>query len=131
MTRAPFSTDLIAKRAIAQVVNEQYKKRSPGGKELYDFPARAFTGMMTLLDALNRAGSTDPEAIRKALVATNIPGDQLIMTWEGVKFDETGQNTGVKGIILQMQGGKYHTVYPFEAATKEVLYPIPKWSERK
>lgn len=131
MTRAPFSTDLIAKRAIAQVVNEQYKKRSPGGKELYDFPARAFTGMMTLLDAINRAGSTDPEAIRKALVATNIPGDQLIMTWEGVKFDETGQNTGVKGIILQMQGGKYHTVYPFESATKEVIYPIPKWSERK
>ena len=53
------------------------------------------------------------------------------MTWEGVRFDETGQNTGVKGIILQLQGGKYHTVYPFEAATKEVLYPIPKWSERK
>ena len=131
MTRAPFSTDLIAKRPIAQVVNEQYKKRSPGGKDLYDFPARAFTGMMTLLDAINRAGSTDPEAIRKALVATNIPGDQLIMTWEGVKFDETGQNTGVKAIILQLQGGKYHTVYPFESATKEVLYPIPRWSERK
>jgi branched-chain amino acid transport system substrate-binding protein len=131
MTRAPFSTDLIAKRPIAQVVNEQYKKRSPGGKDLYDFPARAFTGMMTLLDAINRAGSTDPEAIRKALVATNIPGDQLIMTWEGVKFDETGQNTGVRAIILQLQGGKYHTVYPFETATKEVLYPIPRWSERK
>jgi len=131
MTRAPFSTDLIAKRPIAQVVNEQYKKRSPGGKDLYDFPARAFTGMMTLLDAINRAGSTDPEAIRKALVATNIPGDQLIMTWEGVRFDETNQNTGVKAIILQLQGGKYHTVYPFEAATKEVIYPIPKWSERK
>ena len=131
LTRAPFSTDLIAKRPIAQAVNEQYKKRSPGGKDLYDFPSRAFTGMMTLLDAINRAGSTDPEAIRKALVATNIPGEQLIMTWEGVRFDETGQNTGVKGIILQMQGGKYHTVYPFESATAEVLYPIPKWSERK
>ncbi|MEK7364066.1 MAG: ABC transporter substrate-binding protein, partial [candidate division NC10 bacterium] len=60
MTRAPFSTDLIVKRPIAQAVNEQYKKRSPGGKDLYDFPARAFTGMMTLLDAINRAGSTDP-----------------------------------------------------------------------
>jgi hypothetical protein len=29
-----------------------------------------------------------------------------------------------------MQGGKYHTVYPFDAATKEVLYPIPRWSTR-
>ncbi len=131
MTRAPFSTDLIDKRPVAKAVNEHYKKRSPGGKDLYDFPARAFTGMMTLLDAINRAGSTDPEAIRKALVATNIPGDQLIMTWENIRFDETGQNTGVRGIILQLQDEKYHTVYPFEAATKEVLYPIPKWSERK
>ena len=131
MTRAPFSTDLIDKRPVAKVVNEHYRKRSPGGKDLYDFPARAFTGMMTLLDAINRAGSTDPEAIRKALVATNIPGDQLIMTWENVRFDETGQNTGVRGIILQLQGGRYHTVYPFDVATKEVVYPIPKWSERK
>jgi branched-chain amino acid transport system substrate-binding protein len=131
MSRAPFSTDLIAKRPVAQAVNEQYKKRSPGNKELYDFPARAFTGMMTLLDAMNRAGATTPDAIQKALAATNIPGDQLIMTWDGVKFDETGQNTGVRAIIVQLQGGKYHTVYPFEAATKEVLYPIPAWKDRK
>lgn len=129
LTRAPFSTDLIAKRPAAKALNEIYVKRA--GKDLYDFPARAFTGIVTLLDAMNRAGSTDPEAIRKALVATNIPGDQLIMTWDGVKFDETGQNVGVKGIILQMQGGKYHTVYPFDVATREVIYPIPAWKDRK
>ena len=129
LTRAPFSTDLIDKRPVARALNAIYAKRA--GKDLYDFPARAFTGMMTLLDAINRAGSTDPEAIRKALVATNIPGDQLIMTWDAIKFDQTGQNTGVKGIILQMQGGKYHTVYPFDAATREVLYPIPQWKDRK
>ena len=129
LTRAPFSTDLIDKRPVARALNAVYAKRA--GKDLYDFPARAFTGITTLLDAINRAGSTAPEAIRKALVATNIPGDQLIMTWEGVRFDPTGQNTGVKGIILQMQGGKYHTVYPFDAATREVLYPIPQWKDRK
>ena len=129
LTRAPFSTDLIDKRPVAKALNAIYAKRA--GKDLYDFPARAFTGITTLLDAINRAGSTDPEAVRKALVATDIPGDQLIMTWEGVRFDPTGQNTGVKGIILQMQGGKYHTVYPFDAATKDVLYPIPQWKDRK
>jgi branched-chain amino acid transport system substrate-binding protein len=129
MSRAPFSTDLVDKRPVARALNTLYKQRA--GKDLYDFPARAFTGMMTLLDAINRAGSTDPEAIRKALVATNIPGDQLIMTWDHVRFDETGQNTGVRGIIVQLQGGSYHTVYPFEVATRDVLYPIPKWSERK
>ena len=129
LTRAPFSTDLIGKRDVAKALNALYSKKA--GKDLYDFPARAFTGMMTLLDAINRAGSTDSEAIRKALVATNIPGDQLIMTWENIRFDETGQNTGVRGIILQMQGGQYHTVFPFNVATKDVIYPIPAWKDRK
>src|SRR3989441_12740928 len=129
LTRAPFSTDLVDKRPVATALNALYVKRA--GKDLYDFPARGFTGMTTLLDAINRAGATDPEAIRKALIATNIPGDQLLMTWENVKFDETGQNTGVKGIILQMQGGQYHTVFPFNVATKDVIYPIPAWKDRK
>ena len=129
MTRAPFSTDLIDKRPVATALNAVYAKRA--GKDLYDFPARAFTGMMTLLDAINRAGSTAPEAVRKALVATNIPGDQLIMTWDHVRFDEKGQNTGVRGIILQLQGGRFHTVYPFDVATRDVIYPIPAWKDRK
>lgn len=129
MSRAPFSTDLIEKRPVAKAVNALYQKRA--GKDLYDFPARGFTGMMTLLDAINRAGSTDPEAIRKALVATDIPGDQLIMTWDRLKFDAKGQNTGVKAIILQLLGGKYYTVYPFDVATRDVLYPIPAWKDRK
>jgi branched-chain amino acid transport system substrate-binding protein len=129
LSRAPFSTDLISKRPVATALNALYLKRH--NKELYDFPARSFTGFMTLLDAINRAGSTDPEAIRKALAATNIPGDQLIMTWEGIKFDETGQNTLVKAIMVQLQAGKYHTVWPWDAATKDVLYPIPAWKDRK
>jgi branched-chain amino acid transport system substrate-binding protein len=129
MSRAPFNTDLIDRRPAAKAVAALYTKRQ--GRDFYDNPARSFTGMITLLDAINRAGSTDPEAIRKALIATNIPGDQLVMTWDGIKFDETGQNIHVKGIIVQLQGGKWYTVYPFDVATKDVLYPIPAWKDRK
>jgi hypothetical protein len=35
-----------------------------------------------LADAINRAGSTDEDKIREALIATNIPGDQTIMPWK-------------------------------------------------
>ena len=129
MSRAPFNTDLIDKRPVAKALNALYTKKH--GKELYDFPARSFTGYMTLLDAINRAGSTDPEQIRQALVATNIPGDQLIMTWDGIKFDENGQNTHVKAIIIQLQGGKFYTVWPWDSATRDVIYPIPAWKDRK
>ncbi len=129
ITRSPFAMDLAAKKPLITVINEMFKKL--GGRDITDVPARAFTGFLTLADAINRAGSTDPGAIQKALRETNIPADQLIMPWTGVKFDEKGQNTGVRAILQQLQGGSYHTIYPFELATKEPIYPIPAWSQRK
>ncbi len=130
ITRAPFALDYVAKMPLMTPVNEMFKKIS-GGRDLSDVSARAFTGFLTLVDAINRAGSTNPAAIQKALRETNIPGDQLIMPWIGVKFDEKGQNIGVRAILQQLQGGSYHTIYPFELATKEPIYPIPAWSQRR
>lgn len=130
ITRAPFALDLAAKKPLIPVINDMFKKLS-GGRDISDVPARAFTGFLTLADAINRAGSTDPGAIQKALRETNIPADQLIMPWTGVRFDEKGQNAGVRAILQQLQGGTYHTIYPFELATKDAIYPIPRWSERK
>jgi branched-chain amino acid transport system substrate-binding protein len=130
ITRAPFALDLAAKKPLIPVVNEMFKKVS-GGRELSDVSARVFTGFLTLVDAINRAGSTDPGAIQKALRETNIPADQLIMPWTSVRFDDKGQNAGVRAILQQLQGGAYHTIYPLELASKDAIYPIPKWSERK
>ena len=131
ITRAPFAMDLAVKKPLIPVINDMFKKLS-GGRDISDVPARAFTGFLTLADAINRAGSTDPGAIQKALRETNIPPDQLIMMpWTGVKFDEKGQNAGVRAILQQLQGGSYHTIYPFELATKEPMYPIPAWAQRK
>ena len=48
-----------------------------------------------------------------------------------VKFDQKGQNSGARAILQQMQGGAYVTIYPFELATKDVVYPTPPWSQRK
>jgi branched-chain amino acid transport system substrate-binding protein len=129
LSRSPFAADLIDKNPVAKALNPGYKARS--GKDLYDLPARAFTGIATLVDAINRAGSTEPEAIRVALTKTDIKGADLLVPWAGVRFDETGQNVGVRAIIVQLQGGKYWTVWPFEVAARDVLYPIPRWSERK
>jgi branched-chain amino acid transport system substrate-binding protein len=129
LSRSPFASDLIDKNPLAKALNGPYRARS--GKDLYDFPARAVTGFVALLDGINRAGSTEPEAIRRALAATDIKPESLIMPWTGVRFDETGQNTGVRAIIMQLQGGRYYTVWPFDMATRDVIHPIPRWSERK
>jgi branched-chain amino acid transport system substrate-binding protein len=129
LSRTPFVPDQIPRKPFARQVNELFAKKT--GRDLYDSPVRAFDGFMALADALNRAGSTNPEAIRKALRETNIAPVHIVMPWYGIQFDETGQNTGARAMIMQLLGGKFWTVWPFELATKEVLYPIPKWAERK
>jgi branched-chain amino acid transport system substrate-binding protein len=133
ITRAPFALDMAAKKPLIAQVNELFKAHpaNTAKREMSDVPARALTGFLTLADAINRAKSTNPEEIRKALVATNLPPDQLIMPWTGVKFDEKGQNTGVRAILQQVQNGAYWTIYPFELAAKDPAYPMPAWKDRK
>jgi branched-chain amino acid transport system substrate-binding protein len=129
ITRSPYNSDLESRIPLLAKVNAIFKKHS-NGRDLSDVPARAFTGFMTLADALNRAGSTDPEKLRAALAATNIPPEHLIVPYRGVKFDATGQNELVRPILMQVQKGKYCTIYPFELAACEVLYPTPTWAEK-
>ena len=129
LSREVWALDLAAKNPLIKQLNdlyfERYKTNFNGNS------ARTFTGMMVLAAAINRAGSTKPEAIQKALQETDIPGSKLIMPWKGVKFDATGQNTLGTGIIVQVQDGKYVTVWPFDMASKDVIWPMPKWEQRK
>lgn len=129
ITRSPYNSDLEGRIPLLSKVNAIFKKHS-NGRDLSDVPARAFTGFMTLMDAFNRAGSTDPEKLRAAIAATNIPPDQLIVPYRGVKFDANGQNELVRPILMQVQKGKYCTIYPFELASCEVLYPTPTWADK-
>ena len=129
ITRSPYNDDLANRIPLITKVNAIFKKHS-NGRDLSDVPARAFTGMMTLLDAINRAGSADPEKIRVALTQTNIAADQLIVPYRGVKFDSSGQNELVRPILMQVQKGQYCTIYPFELASCQVVYPAPTWAEK-
>jgi len=88
---------------------------------------RALQAFFTLVDAINRAGSTDPEAIRKALAATNIPSSALIMPWKGVKFDETGQNTEASTYLIQLKDKAYKLVWPDSAAEAKLEWPMKGW----
>lgn len=129
LSREVWALDLTTKNPLVKQVNdlylERYKTNFNGNS------ARSFTGLMALAEAVNRAGSTNPEAIQKALAETNIAGNKLIMPWKGIKFDATGQNTLGTGIIVQVQDGKYVTVWPFDMASKDVIWPMPTWEQRK
>jgi len=77
-----------------------------------------------MAEAINRAKSTDGEKIREALTATDIPGEQTIMPWKRVKFDDMGQNNDADPVLLQYVGGKFATIFPPQAAVAEALWPM-------
>ncbi len=130
ITRSPFNTVLADTIPLIGKVNELFKKHS-GGRDLSDVPARAFTGFMALANAINNAGSTDPKKIQKALQELDMSADSLIVPYRGIKFGKDGQNEKTRGILMQVQNGKYCTVYPFELAACKLIYPMPTWSEKQ
>ncbi len=129
ITRDVWALDLAKKNPLIKQVNDLFFERNK--INFTGNSSRTFTGLMTLADAINRAGSTEPEAIRKALTETDIPGNKIIMPWKGIKFDDKGQNMYGSGILVQIIDGKYNTIWPFDLATRDVVWPMPKWDQRK
>ncbi|MBV9563313.1 MAG: ABC transporter substrate-binding protein [Bradyrhizobium sp.] len=122
ISRGTFSLDLAQKRPMVGKINAMFKERS--GKDLNDLTSRQFIGLIILADAINRAKSTDGDKIREAMAATDISGEQTIMPWRRVKFDESGQNNNADPVLLQYVGGKFVTVYPPQAAVAEAIWPM-------
>ena len=122
ISRGSFSLDLAAKRPMVGKINDMFKAKA--GKDLNDNTSREFSTMIVMADAINRAKSTDGEKIRAALAATDMPGEQTIMPWKRVKFDEMGQNNDADPVLLQYIGGKFVTIFPAQAAVAEAVWPM-------
>lgn len=125
MSRSAFAIDAVRQRPAIPAVNALFKA-SGANKDLNDLTARELTALQVLADALNRAKSTSNMALREALRATDIQGDQTIMPWVGVKFDETGQNVKSNPVILQQQKGEWRAVFPFEIATAAPIWHLAR-----
>ena len=120
ISRSAFASDAYRFRSGLLLVNEFYAARA--GRNLNDNSARQVVALQVLADAINRAGSTAPLAIRAALRTTDVPGDQTIMPWDGVRFDATGQNTAATPVLQQVSEGKYRTIYPASLAIRKVAW---------
>src|SRR5246500_1342614 len=122
ISRASFSLDLAAKRPMVGKINDMFKAKS--GKDLNDYSSRQFMALILMADAINRAKSPEGEKLRDALAATDVPGEQTIMPWKRVKYDESGQNNDADPVLLQYVGGKFVTVSPPQAAIAEAVWPL-------
>jgi branched-chain amino acid transport system substrate-binding protein len=131
LTRTVFAPKVAEVKKVAGEVNFLYKQRV--GHDLGGASARAFTGVQTWVEVLQKAGSTQPEAIQKTCNTIMIPGDQLIVPWAGIKFAsqgiDQGQNELGSGIVGQYQKDKdgsimLEIVYPFDMATADMIFPF-------
>ena len=109
------------------IINQMFKAKF--NRDLDDTSARWMQGFFVLADAINRAGSTEPDKIQAALKATNLTAGQLMIGYHGVKFDETGQNTLSATYLIQLQGKQYLSVWPEDRATAKFEYPMKGWNK--
>ena len=106
-------------KEFVELYKEKYKEPPRSGLSLMNY-----MGALMVWRILEKAGSVDPEAIRKAALETDIPPQTTPTGW-GVKFDpSTGQN--VKGFFTanQWEKGELWTIWPKEAAVRDLKFPL-------
>src|SRR5262249_12869716 len=106
-------------------INAMYSAKT--GRDLDDTSARNMQSFFALAEAINRAGSTEPERIRDALSKTDLKPEQLMMGYNGVKFDQTGQNALASTYLIQLKGRRYVLVWPDRAANAKLEWPMQGW----
>ncbi len=117
--------------------NEKFKDRY--GYNISPEAANVYASMYLLTDAMERAGSADPEKLRDALAKTNyFQGQGMIVPYEKISFDKSGQNPQAQLVVVQireMPDGSIQrcTIYPWAVgrAGYEPIYPLPSWKWRK
>ena len=88
----------------------------------------AYQAMYIIADAVERAGSTDPAAIRDALAETNY-ADHILPYSGPITFDDTGENEVAKPVVMQVQDGAVSQVWPTDLAESEPIFPCVSWGE--
>jgi branched-chain amino acid transport system substrate-binding protein len=105
-------------------VAEDYRKRT-GGKGLDAAAGASYDAVSVLADALERARSTEADAIVEALRKTHLAGG--LMQYGGpIVFNEVGDNPNAIPTMVQVLAGKPVAVWPREAAVQKLVFPRPR-----
>ena len=119
-----YTGEMLPARPGVTPVEAAYMAKS--GKKLDAISAREVTGVLLLADVINRAASTKPIDLRTALMATDTPGGETLMLWDGIRFDDSGQNVLATPALQQLQHGVFQLVAPDAIATAAAVWPATK-----
>ncbi|MEK6665039.1 MAG: ABC transporter substrate-binding protein [candidate division NC10 bacterium] len=112
------------KNPRTQKVAEEYAKRS-GGKNFDTNSGYSYEAILVMADVLERAKSTDPDAIVDAIKKTNLK-DPLMVSGGPIVFNEVGDNPNASTAMVQILGQKPVVVWPKDAAAQKFVLPRPK-----
>jgi branched-chain amino acid transport system substrate-binding protein len=120
------------KSKIFQEANARFEKLYPG-KYLDCNSGYSYTAVLVIADALERAKSTDPEALREALRKTHFKDTPMI--GGPVVFDEKGDNINAVTAMVQVlpdpnMDDRVKVVLPKEAAQAPYVFPWKQLWER-
>ena len=76
-----------------------------------------------IADAVQRAKSTDREAVREALTKTDLKDH--VLPQGPIVFGSDGQNKNAQAAITQVLKGKIEVVWPADYAQSKFVYPAP------
>jgi branched-chain amino acid transport system substrate-binding protein len=112
------------KNPRTQKVAEEYAKRT-GGKNLDTNAGYSYEAIIIMADVLERAKSTDADALVDAIKKTNIK-DPLMVSGGPITFNEVGDNPNAATAMIQILGQKPVVVWPRDAAVQKYVFPRPK-----
>lgn len=127
------ANDVFSIMAWAPALNipglEALKKRYEAkfGVEMDDTVAAGMSVVAVAVDALERAGSTDPNKIRDAVAASDLKTPQRNYLFiHGAKFDATGQNVAAAPVLTQIRGKNWVPIAPAQYSGGAPVFPM--WS---
>src|SRR5690606_13082802 len=91
-----------------QAIRDAYAERT--GSDMRTAAMLSYQALILIADALERAGSADPQDLRDALSESSL---DPLLAYEGpIEFDETGENVNAAPIVMQVQDGAVVQVHP-------------------
>ena len=107
-----------------QRIAAEYVKRS-GGRNFDASAAYTYEAVLVIADVLERAASTDPDALVAAIKQTSFAGGITVSTGP-VVFNETGDNPNASTAAIQILGQKPRVIWPKDVAEQRFVFPRPK-----
>ncbi|MBL8673646.1 MAG: ABC transporter substrate-binding protein [Rhodospirillales bacterium] len=116
------------KSAMSGALEKRYAEKFKDGQVDINV-GFTFEAILVAADAYARAKSTAAAPMMEAIKATNIA--EHVMTGGPIKFDEKGQNTGIKAAAVQNLNNKPTVVLPAEFAVAKPVFPMPGWRAKE